>query len=144
MKNAISIAGNWRTWAVIGTLLIAFLIYRNGRRWLAQITRRDEGNYEGQSSVNANAARKAELEKMAQDTYTVLNSTLMLGGVTATGREWQLEQLLALNDTELRWVARRYAELDDGISLKDAVDAEYMPFSNVDERLIVKLTQLAL
>lgn len=145
MKDrALGIVGKWQTWVILAAIVCAWLVYRNGRRWWAQLTNRDRGNYAGQSQVSANPAREAELEQMAQDVFVALNSTLMLGGVTATGREWTLERLLALNDTEIRWVAKRYAALAQGRSLRGDLENEWMPFSDVDERLIAKLQQLAL
>lgn len=142
------LASNWRTWAVIGGLIILWMVYRNGKRWAQQITtalgRRDEGNYAGQEPVASNPVREAELTKLAEDTYTALNSILFFGGVTATGREWQLEKVYTLNDTELRWLANRYKILANGVSLREDLEHEYMPFTDVDERLIARLQQLAL
>lgn len=137
-------ATDWRTWTALGMIMLGFLLWRNGKRWWQQMTTRDQGNYEGQESVTSNPVREGELKQMAQDTYTALNSTLMLGGTTATGREWQLERIYALNDTELRWVAKRYEQLADGMTLHEDLDREFMPFTDVDERLIARLQQLAL
>lgn len=137
-------AYDWRTWGIIVLLVILWMLYRNGKRWWAQLTTRDQGNYQGQPSVASNPARQAELERMAQDLYTALHSTLIIGGTTATGREWMLEQILVLNDTELRWVAQRYAEITEGTSLRQDLEDEWMPMSDLDERLIAKLDQLAL
>lgn len=143
-QKAAQLAARWETWTVLILALVAWVIYRNGRRWWQQLTRRDEGNYQGQAPVASNPVREAELTKIAQDTYTALNSVLMIGGVTATGREWQLTQVLTLNDTELRWVAKRYEQLANGSTLRRDLENEWMPFSDVDDRLIARLNQLAL
>lgn len=142
---------------VIGTivgLILIVLVWRNGKRWWQQLTKQDKGHYADLTSFaevqagkeQANAARQAQLEKMAQDTFTALNSTLFLGGVTATGREYQLELLMALNDSELRYVAQFYEHnaSSTGQSLKQDLDDEFMPATDVDERLIARLNQLAL
>ena len=145
---------------VIGTivaLVLIYIIWRNGARWWDEITRRDRGNYEGQPSVTGGTpatpgnpagspARQAELEKFARDTYAVLNSTLFLGGVTATGREFQLELLNALNDTELKYVATFYEHNvnTEGTSLRQDIEDEIMPATDIDERLIARLVQMAL
>lgn len=142
---------------VIGTLMglvLIVLVWKNGKRWWEQLTKQDKGHYADLTSFaevqagkeQANAARQAQLEKMAQDTFTALNSTLFLGGVTATGREYQLELLMALNDSELRYVAQFYEHnaSSTGQSLKQDLDDEFMPATDVDERLIARLNQLAL
>jgi len=134
---------------VVGTvvaLVLIFLLWRNGRRWWVQLTRTDAGNYSGQTPVESNPDRKAELNQLARDTFTAIHSTLFLGGVTPTGREWQLEKLLQLNDTELRYVAQYYQDHvnQDGTSLRQDITDEWMPMSDVKPRLIAKLTQLAL
>ena len=142
---------------VIGTivgLILIVLVWKNGKRWWEQLTKQDKGHYADLTSFaevqagkeQANAARQAQLEKMAQDTFTALNSTLFLGGVTATGREFQLELINALNDSELRYVAQFYEHnaSSTGQSLKQDLDDEFMPATDVDERLIARLNQLAL
>ncbi|MBS1939746.1 MAG: hypothetical protein JST38_02575 [Bacteroidetes bacterium] len=142
---------------VIGTLMglvLIVLVWKNGKRWWEQLTKQDKGHYADLTSFGevqagneqANQARQAQLEKMAQDTYTALNSTLMIGGVTATGREFQLELINALNDSELRYVAQFYEHnaSSTGQSLKQDLDDEFMPATDVDERLIARLNQLAL
>lgn len=142
---------------VIGTivgLILIVLVWKNGKRWWEQLTKQDKGHYADLTSFaevqagkeQANAARQAQLEKMAQDTFTALNSTLFLGGVTATGREYQLELLMALNDSELRYVAQFYEHnaSSTGQSLRQDIEDEFMPATDVDERLIARLNQLAL
>lgn len=142
---------------VIGTivgLILIVLVWKNGKRWWQQLTKQDKGHYADLTSFaevqagkeQANAARQAQLEKMAQDTFTALNSTLFLGGVTATGREYQLELLMALNDSELRYVAQFYEHnaSSTGQSLRQDIEDEFMPATDVDERLIARLNQLAL
>lgn len=142
---------------VIGTivgLILIVLVWKHGKRWWEQLTKQDKGHYADLTSFaevqagkeQANQARQAQLEKMAQDTYTALNSTLMIGGVTATGREFQLELINALNDSELRYVAQFYENnaSSTGQSLKQDIDDEFMPATDVDERLIARLNQLAL
>ena len=149
---------------VIGTvvaLILIYIVWENGADWWEKATRKDKGNYDGQPPVDSNvpsnvpgnganpagsAARQAELEKFARDTYAALNSTLFLGGVTATGREIQLELLNALNDTELKYVAMFYEHNvnTDGTSLRQDIDDEVMPATDIDERLVARLVQLAL
>lgn len=142
---------------VIGTivgLILIVLVWKNGKRWWEQLTKQDKGHYADLTSFaevqagkeQANAARQAQLEKMAQDTFTALNSTLFLGGVTATGREYQLELLMVLNDSELRYVAQFYEHnaSSTGQSLRQDIEDEFMPATDVDERLIARLNQLAL
>lgn len=137
---------HWKPIVIALVVLIAlYLLNKNGRRWWTQLTRRDLGNYAGQSAVEENSARQAQLQAMAHDALAAMNSVLLVGGVTMTGREAMLERLLALNDTELRYVAVFYASIsEDGTSLKNDVDDEYMPFSSVDEQLVARLNQLAL
>lgn len=146
MKDIPKILTNPRTWIGLAILMVAIAIYRNGPRWWQQLKRRDLGNYTGQEPVKDNPAREAELQQMAADTYTALHSVLMLSGVTATGREFQLELLLGLNDTELRYVARYYENTanPEGVSLKQDVNDEWMPFSDVKQRLVSRLNKLAL
>lgn len=138
---------------IIGIILI-FLVWKNGKRWWDQLTKQDKGHYGALTSFEDmqagqqqnNEARQAELEKFARDTFTALNSTLFIGGVTATGREYQLELLNALGDPELRFVAQFYEHTasSTGQSLRQDIEEEFMPATDVDERLIARLNQLAL
>ena len=141
-----TILRNWKPIVVALLVLIAiYLVNKHGRRWWANITRRDLGNYAGQEPVRDNTARQAELQQMAHDALAAMHTVILVGGATYTGREAMLERLLQLNDTELRYVATFYASInEDGTSLKQDVDDEYMPFSSIDEELVGKLNQLAL
>lgn len=132
-------------WITLVVLIIALVVYKNGNRWWAQLTRRDQGNYAGQDAVEHNSARAAELQQMARDANTAINSALFFGGVTATGREEALGKLLTLNHTEVRYVANFYKGISpNGTTLKNDVDDEEMPFSSVDEQLVALLNQLNL
>lgn len=142
---------------VIGTIVaivLLVLVWRNGPRWWQLITKRDRGNYGDltpYSEVQAgkkqtNEARQAQLEQYARDTYKALNSILFIGGVTATGREYQLELINALGDPELRFVAQFYESSvsSTGQSLRKDIEEELMPATDIDERLIARLNQMAL
>lgn len=119
-------------------IVVAFIVRANWNRWWGQLTRTDRGNYDQD-------ARNAELQQMARDAYTVINATLIFGGVTPTGREATLEKLLHVNDSELRYIADFYKDINaDGTSLSEDLTNEAMPFSNVKDQLLSKLTQLNL
>lgn len=129
----------------IGVIIAILVLRRHGKRWWTQATRTDRGNYAGQEAVRNNPARQAELDQMARDAQTAMHTVLIVGGTTWTGREAVLERLLALNDTELRYVAQFYRSINEsGNSLRVDVQGEWMPFTNVDERLVARLNQLAL
>lgn len=141
MKTAVDLLKKPSTWVVIVAIVLAVTVWRNGRRWWQQLTRRDQGNYAGQPSVPSNPARQGELQQLARDTYTVINSVS-----NPFERERVLERVVALNDTELRYVAKFYQSSisESAKSLREDVLSEWMPFTDVDERLVTRLNQLAL
>lgn len=131
-------------WVIIA-LILGLAVYRNGRRWIQQLTRVDRGNYAGQEAVGSNPVREGELQKMAQEAYQVIHGTLVFGGITWTGRTYILERLLQLNDTELRYVAEFYASSVNpgGESLRQDITDEW-GLGQVGTQLEAKLAQLAL
>lgn len=141
-KKALQLLVNPATWVVVALLIIVFVFWRNGRRWWANLTRQDRGNYAGQNRVQSNPAREAELQAMAREAYRVMHILI----VTGDQRERALADLLALNDTELRYVAVFYKNSvnPEGVSMRQDIDDEWMPFTDVDEKLIARLTQMAL
>jgi hypothetical protein len=127
------------TWIIAAVLIAAYVLNKNGSRWYANLTRKDQGNYQGQEAVQSNPAREAELQKMAQNAYSAIN------GIPGFDRDGMLLPLLSLNDTELRYVATFYAKnvQPDGSSLKENLQDEWL-LGDTGDQLIAKLTQLAL
>lgn len=130
-------------WIGVG-LVVLFFVLRGPltRAWasLKRATMRDGGDYTQGFQGNDTAARKRELEALAQDAYNQLTA----GIISPSGREAALQALVNLNDTELRHAAKHFSLLSRDRSLYQAVDAAWMPLSDVDEALMGRLANIAM
>src|SRR5690606_39122474 len=120
-------------------LVAVLVLWRNGARWWASLTRRDRGNYANLPPVGANPVREAQLQDLAREIYT------QLSGLPGFSREDVLNQANGLQDPELRYVANFYRTnvSPDGSTLKTDLQDEYF-LGDIGDRLIAHLTQLAL
>ena len=142
----------WKVILLVIILLAVVLWVRS--RWgrisqlLQRAFARDNGDYStGLTDGNGNAvsgdaasAREMELSALALEAYTQLTA----GIVNPNLREAALQALLPLNDTELRAAAKAYKFHDRDLSLYARIDSAWMPFSEVDERLMARLANIAM
>jgi hypothetical protein len=130
-------------WVVVA-LVITFLLLRGPltRAWAAikRAAMKDGGDYSDGFQGDDDAARKRELEALAQEAYNQLTA----GVVSPYGRERALQALVDLNDTELRHAAKHYNLLSRDKTLYQSVDAAWMPLSEVDEALMGRLANIAM
>lgn len=124
------------TWIVLA-IVAALIAAKHGRRWWQRLTTVDRGNYEGHSQPNA--ADRARLEalatRMREEIYTMLGWD---------EREEVAGQILATNDTEVRYIARYYQQIAGGNSLVSDIQGEWSWTGPNKQRLIAKLLQLNL
>jgi hypothetical protein len=149
MSAILAIIKKVPTWVwVLLALLLAFLLLRGPltRAWaqLKQVAMRDGGDYsQGVQGTTPEErdARNQELDAMAQEAYAQLTA----GVVNPTARERALAAILeGTNDTELRVVAKSYKLLSRDKTLYQAVDSAWMSLSDVDERLMSRLANIAM
>jgi hypothetical protein len=138
-------------WIVLGVVVLFLLVRGPLKRTLAGLTnllQKDGGDYstgltDGAGSEVSGAAadaRKKEIEAMTQEVYNQLTA----GVPSPTAREASLVELSKLNDSELRIAAKHYKLLSRDKSLFQAVDDAWMPFSDVDEELMGRLSNIAM
>lgn len=120
------------TWAIIAILVVVLVLRANWDR-LTGWTRRSYGSF-GEPSIGP--ARKAQLEQLARDAFTAMD-----GWTLSLDASW-LEQLTALNDLELRYVAEFYTSaITRGTKLSDDIDNEWIS-GDVDQQLVARLRQM--
>lgn len=124
-------------WITVLVLLAIWLLGPRIQNALRRVRMPDRGNYAGQAQPNA--ADRARLEalaaRMREEIYTVLGWD---------EREDVAGQLLAVNDTELRYLAQFYKQIADGNSLLTDVQNEWGWFGPNKQLLIARLLQLNL
>ncbi len=132
----------WFWFAVAAVVLFFLLRGPITRGWAAllRLGMKDGGDYSQGFGGEDEAARKKQLEALAQDAYDQLNA----GIVSPSKREAALKALVDLNDTELRYAAKHYQLLSRDTSLYQAVDAAWMALSDVDETLLGRLSNIAM
>ena len=142
MKPAVTIAANiaankW-TWIILICILIILLSRGTIKRLLAQLQRTDLGNYDTRLT-DANP-RTAELHTLAEDLFAAMD------GLPAWNDERPelFEKALAINDTELRFMAQYYKQISGGNSLRSDVAGEWGMIGDSGARLQARLLKLNL
>lgn len=125
----------WITVAV----LVAFLVIRANWARLKHLFKVDRGDY---SDPPPGDSRQGQLEAMAREGYSLMDGWFNPLGNLGT-QHW-IERMLALNDTELRYIAEFFPSISDGDSLYAWVDDEALPTTDVDQQLMARLAQMAL
>lgn len=139
--TAVEVLTNRKVLAGIAVVIIVYVLYKNGPRWWAQITRRDVGDTHGGP---INDVRESELKALAEDAYRVIYGTPIIDGFTWSDRDAVFAQLLPINDGELRWAALYYEnQLAEGISLRTDLSGEWY-VGGVAEQLATRLSELNL
>lgn len=132
----------WFWYAAAAVVLFFLLRGPITRGWAAlmRLGMKDGGDYSQGFTGDDAAARKKEVEALAQEAYDQLTA----GIISPSAREHALAALVELNDTELRHAAKHYKLLSREQTLFQAVDAAWMAMSDVDETLMGRLSNIAM
>lgn len=124
-------------WLLVIVLLAVWLLGPRMKEFIRKLRTPDRGNYAGQAAPNAaDQARLQELaRRMREEIYTVLGWD---------ERDIVAQQILAINDTELRYLAEFYAQIAQGNSLREDIEGEWSWNGEDKQRLIARLLQLNL
>lgn len=128
------VVGHWAFWLVVAVLLLIIIVKSKGaiETWWRNLNRTNRADTSGQQ---LNAEDQARVKQIARDLFTAIHSW------TNADREEMLLQAVALNATELRYLAEEYAALNDGTSLlQDLQDELTLP--DVGEMLIARLNEV--
>lgn len=118
-------------------IIVAYFIFRNPiRRAWQRLTAVDRGDYTGAGAVLSDAD-KQRLRQLAMDLHSAIEGSGFLS------RERVMSQALALSDTMLRFLAQEYAA-NGANSLYQDIDDEWMPGTDVDERLMQRLRAISM
>lgn len=139
--NITSVLTSRTFWIIVILAVLSFVVYRNWNRWISKLTSRDRGNYDGQSAPNA--ADRARIEAVATEIRSAIYGLPVSSSpVNGDLRDRAAEKVLAMNDTEVRYLAGYYAQIAQGNSLLSDAQSEYTWWGDVKQRLIAKLLQL--
>lgn len=122
-------------WIIVVVVLAIWLIGPRVTQAIRRIRTPDLGNYQGHAGLNA--ADKARVEALATEMREEI-----YGAPSWGGRDDVAQRILAMNDTEIRYLATFYRQLAEGNRLIDDVSAEWSWRGNIKDRLIAKLLQL--
>jgi hypothetical protein len=131
------------TWIILILILIILLSRGPIKRLLAKLQRTDLGNYitlPGEAQLNDTNPRTAELQELGEDLFAAIDGA---PGWSDTRPEL-FKKALAINDTELRYVANYYKQISGGESLREAVDGEWSVLGDSRQRLVAALLKLNL
>lgn len=134
MPFAAILKNKW-LWIIIAILMVVWLVGPHVANAIRRLRTPDRGNYQGQAAPNA--ADRARIEQMATDMRTELYGIPSWGG-----RDDVAERILAMNDTEIRYLATYYRQIAEGNRLIDDVQGEWSWTGDTKQRLISKLLQL--
>lgn len=131
-KGATKVLTSKAFWIVLG-IIILLLILRRYWDVIGDKLKPLKGDFSGTVSVE----RASELEALADS----LNQRIT-GNYAFENREEILLQILGLNDTELLHLHKYYNKYYE--NMIDAVNNEWLPFTDADERLISRLNGMGL
>ncbi len=132
-------AKDWRFWAILGTIILLIILYKNRNKLKTLFQSADIDLEEGESGVTSKS-RKTELKAIASGLYEAIYSTETVGyGI----REQRFKAADELSDTELKFVSKYYrSSLTKGNKLYKDVDDEVMPTTSIDENLMAHLSKI--
>jgi|GEM_PF-6162905 len=131
----LTIVKNKWFWTILVVCIILFILWKY-QGDIKRLFRRDVSDYSADPPLTAE--RKAELDQLTQELFAEIDGVNL--------NPWRrpvLERVSKLNNTELRYLARRYPSYSDGESLKDAIDKEGIP-GDIDAKLISRLNAMNL
>lgn len=131
-------------------IVILFIVWKYQAR-IKQFFTRDRGDYsigigstETTQATNAEvAARKKYIEDLATSINASINGlALNYYGLEITDRIELFKLALALNDSELKYLATYYSVISKDETLYQAIDGEWLYFNNEDDNLLARLSKL--
>jgi hypothetical protein len=136
-------------WIILGLIILFLVLRRNWNRIKSsRLFNRDRGDYSegftappgqntsGMTQSQIAAARKKDLERLAEDLYREIYATF--GYPTKF-----IKEANTLNDTELKYLSQYYRKaLTKGNTLYKDVDDEFLPHTNEDEKLLARLSKI--
>lgn len=125
---------NWRIIiAIILAIVVIIIIWKFWDR-IKGFFRRTYGHY-GQEVPEY---RKVQLEQIATQAKAAIYDPTTLSGTKAE----ILNQIFAINDDELLYLAKYYKTIAQGNSLYMDIDDEFLPGIEIDEKLMARLAAL--
>lgn len=127
-------------WIILGGIILFIIIRRKWGKFTEKASSRLGAQYGDWQEGTISEARKSQVEGLAEELYDAL----------ASWYEWEAEselmQINALNDNELEYAARHYEEhLTNGKqSMYDDIDEEWLPATDMDEKVMTRLKRLGL
>lgn len=143
------IKSRYFVYGVIAVVII-FILWKYQARIKAFFTA-DKGDYSKgigdtdttQASPAEVAARKKYIEDLAISINAAINGlALNYYGLEITDRIELFKLALALNDSELKYLANYYNVISKNETLYQAIDGEWLFFNNEDDLLLAKLSKL--
>jgi len=140
-KGAMRLMSNKWFWIILGSLVAFLIIRRYWKKISSKVDSRLGTQYGDWQEGTITSGRKSQLEGYAQDVYDILACWYCIEGA-----ESQLGKVAYLNDNELEYVARYYEQYvsDNGQTLYEDVDEEWLPAISTDEDLLSRLNKLGL
>lgn len=140
-KGAMNLMKNKWFWIILGCLVAFIIIRRYWNKISSKVDSRLGPQYGDWQEGTITPGRKKELESYAQDVYDVLACWYCIDGA-----DQELRKLAYLNDNELEYAARYYEQYvsDNGETLYEDVDDEWLGAISTDEDLLSRLNKLGL
>ncbi len=131
-------------WIIVGSIIAFIVIRRYWDKISTKVDSRLGPQYGDWQEGTITAGRKVQLEGYAKDVYDML-ACFWQCDWTDVG-EKTLAKIAYLNDNELEYVARYYEQYvsDNGQSLYEDVEEEWLPGTSVDDDLEHRLSKLGL
>lgn len=127
------------TWIVILVIILLIVARPAFAKAWASLMRKDLGNY-NQDLNDQNNTRLLVLQQLAESIVAATNGLPSF----QDERPELFREALAINDTELKYLATYYKQISGGESLRTTVEGEWSTIGDTDERLVARLLKLDL
>lgn len=134
----------------LATVIVIFIIWKYNAR-IKQFFSRDNGDYSKgigdtettKATQEEVAARKKYIENLAMSINAAINGlSINIYGWEITDRIELFKLALALNDSELKYLANYYSIISKDETLYQAIDGEWLFLYNEDDKLLARLSKL--
>lgn len=127
-------------WIILAAVVIFIILRRKSDKIITKVDSRLGAQSGDWQEGTITEGRKRELEQYAQDVYDILACWYCM-----EGGEAELSKLQYLNDNELEYAARYYEDfVNDDETLYEDVDDEWLPATDIDDKLLTRLSKLGL